>query len=302
MSSTPDSSHRRPTSAPISEQAPVSSVNMVRSSSTETNKVSKRKGTRSVSTLTPAQLARKRANDREAQRAIRARTKEHIERLEAELDELRRQQDRDETVRELLRRNKLLEKELRRLRESMPPSITSSPYSAPVYDDTLSNASGVIPSPRSSPFPSGDFGAGALPDYAPSYMPFPSNCETWAATVHTSIPSTVSSPSSSANTDDYTAYMPTSAPNSMLPSPSTAGLSAPDVDFEDSNDARFRYNTGSVRGHDGNRRSHNGASPMGPMPTTMGHIQQPPTHHYPHHPSSYNIHPALFPPAQPSVY
>ena len=58
-------------------------------------------------------------------------TKEHIERLEAELDELRRQQDRDETVRELLRRNKLLEKELRRLRESMPPSITSSPYSAP---------------------------------------------------------------------------------------------------------------------------------------------------------------------------
>lgn len=72
-------------------------------------------------------------------------------------------------------------------------------------------------------------------------MPFPSNCETWAATVHTSIPSTVSSPSSSANTDDYTAYMPTSAPNSMLPSPSTAGLSAPDVDFEDSNGMELNY-------------------------------------------------------------
>lgn len=40
--------------------------------------------------MTPAQLARKRANDREAQRAIRARTKEHIERLERELNELKK--------------------------------------------------------------------------------------------------------------------------------------------------------------------------------------------------------------------
>jgi serine phosphatase RsbU (regulator of sigma subunit) len=85
-------------------------------------------GTRSVSTLTPAQLARKRANDREAQRAIRARTKEHIERLESEIDELRGMQNRDQAVQELLRRNRALEDELNRLRESMGlPS--SSPYS-----------------------------------------------------------------------------------------------------------------------------------------------------------------------------
>ncbi|KAF2859348.1 hypothetical protein K470DRAFT_265345 [Piedraia hortae CBS 480.64] len=47
-----------------------------------TKKRTTRAGTRSVSTLTPAQLERKRANDREAQRAIRQRTKDHIENLE----------------------------------------------------------------------------------------------------------------------------------------------------------------------------------------------------------------------------
>ena len=76
-------------------------------------------GTRSVSTLTPSQLARKRANDREAQRAIRARTKEHIDRLERDLEELRNRYSRDETVQDLLRRNKALESELTSLRESL---------------------------------------------------------------------------------------------------------------------------------------------------------------------------------------
>jgi hypothetical protein len=76
-------------------------------------------GTRSVSTLTPAQLARKRANDREAQRAIRARTKEHIENLEREIEELRSRQNRDETVQDLLRKNRALEDELHRLKESL---------------------------------------------------------------------------------------------------------------------------------------------------------------------------------------
>lgn len=48
-----------------------------------------RAGARSVSKLTPEQLARKRANDREAQRAIRQRTKEHIDNLEREIQELK---------------------------------------------------------------------------------------------------------------------------------------------------------------------------------------------------------------------
>lgn len=69
--------------------------------------------------MTPAQLARKRANDREAQRAIRARTKEHIENLEREIEELRSRQNRDETVQDLLRKNRALEEELHRLKESL---------------------------------------------------------------------------------------------------------------------------------------------------------------------------------------
>ncbi|KAM0428140.1 hypothetical protein ACHAPT_007040 [Fusarium lateritium] len=198
---------------------------MVRSSSAEPAKTTKRKGTRSVSTLTPSQLARKRANDREAQRAIRARTKEHIERLERELEDLKSKQSRDQTVQELLRRNKALEEELMRLKETMGVSMTSSPYSTPVYDDNLSSGSGAIPSPRGSPFPSGDYNS--LPDYGQQYVPLPNNCESWASTVPCPVPSNVSSPSSSA--DDYsTGYIPTSVPASMLPSnnTSTSSISA----------------------------------------------------------------------------
>ncbi|OAQ63196.1 hypothetical protein VFPPC_16438 [Pochonia chlamydosporia 170] len=44
---------------------------------------------RSVSTLTPAQLDRKRAQDRLSQRATRARTRDHISRLEREIHQLR---------------------------------------------------------------------------------------------------------------------------------------------------------------------------------------------------------------------
>ncbi|KAK2666777.1 hypothetical protein RAB80_017894 [Fusarium oxysporum f. sp. vasinfectum] len=98
---------------------------MVRSSSAEPAKSSKRKGTRSVSTLTPSQLARKRANDRETQRAIRARTKEHIDRLERELEELKSEQSRDQTVKELLRRNQALEEE--RERYSLSPPYVMDP-------------------------------------------------------------------------------------------------------------------------------------------------------------------------------
>ncbi|KAF4450619.1 hypothetical protein F53441_6280 [Fusarium austroafricanum] len=223
--------------------------NMVRSSSAEPAKSSKRKGTRSVSTLTPSQLARKRANDREAQRAIRARTKEHIDRLERELEDLKSKQSRDQTVQELLRRNQALEEELMRLKENMGVSMTSSPYSAPgtalsvsipmsssqslsqhnsiltspsVYDDNLSSGSGAIPSPRGSPFPSGDYSP--IPDYGHQYVPLPNNCESWASTVSCPVPSNVSSPSSSA--DDYSAgYIPTSVPTSLLASNNTSSTS-----------------------------------------------------------------------------
>lgn len=47
---------------------------------------------RGVASLTPEQLAKKRANDREAQRAIRERTKATIENLERKIQELTSQQ------------------------------------------------------------------------------------------------------------------------------------------------------------------------------------------------------------------
>lgn len=107
-------------------------------------KADKLTGTRSVSTLTPSQLARKRANDREAQRAIRARTKEHIERLEREIEELKSRYSRDETVQELLRRNKALEQELATLREAhglhtgrtYPPTRKSAQFPWEVHSPT----------------------------------------------------------------------------------------------------------------------------------------------------------------------
>ncbi|KAE9572894.1 hypothetical protein CGMCC3_g11107 [Colletotrichum fructicola] len=205
------------TTTVVTQHDDKSPADMTRSASAEPSKPAKRKGTRSVSTLTPSQLARKRANDREAQRAIRARTKEHIERLERELEELKSERNRDQsqTVQELLRKNKALEEELFKLRESVGiPNGQSYPNS--VYDDNLSSISGAVPSPRSSPFPSnGDYNV--MQELGPSYVPMPDASESWGPGIPVSVPSTVSSPSSSANTDEYGAgYIPTSVPAPMM--------------------------------------------------------------------------------------
>jgi hypothetical protein len=200
------------------------------------------KGTRSVSTLTPSQLARKRANDREAQRAIRARTKEHIERLESELDALKSKHSRDQTIQELLRRNKTLQDELNRIQETVGITINTSSYSAPnVYDEHMSHSAGAIPSPRTSPFPSGSYaahGPAALPEYGPGYVPFPNRCEPWTSQVPaTSVPSNVSSPSSSVADELSASYMTTSAPTTMMHSPSGAVLPSHD-------DIKLEYDDG----------------------------------------------------------
>lgn len=70
-----------------------------------------RAGTRSVSTLTAAQLERKRANDREAQRAIRQRTKDHIDSLERRIQELTATNDTSARLMQALQRNEELEQE-----------------------------------------------------------------------------------------------------------------------------------------------------------------------------------------------
>lgn len=91
-----------------------------------------RAGTRSVTTLSAAQLERKRANDREAQRAIRQRTKDHIDQLEKNIHELRGSQESNEKIVAVTQqRNRELEEENVYLRSklseagysmSIPPS------------------------------------------------------------------------------------------------------------------------------------------------------------------------------------
>ena len=72
-----------------------------------------RAGTRSVTTLSTQQLIRKRANDREAQRAIRQRTKDHIDNLERRIAQL---SSKDEKLNNALQRNAALEAEVANLR------------------------------------------------------------------------------------------------------------------------------------------------------------------------------------------
>ncbi|PNS17331.1 hypothetical protein CAC42_7014 [Sphaceloma murrayae] len=67
-------------------------------SGSQPRKRASRAGTRSVSNLSAAQLERKRANDREAQRAIRQRTKDHIESLERKVAEYTGIQEQRERV------------------------------------------------------------------------------------------------------------------------------------------------------------------------------------------------------------
>lgn len=66
-------------------------------------------GTRTVSSLTPEQLERKRRNDRRAQRAIRERTKQRMEEYQGVLAQ------KDEVILALSRRVRALEGELTRL-------------------------------------------------------------------------------------------------------------------------------------------------------------------------------------------
>lgn len=212
--------------------------------------------------MTPSQLARKRANDREAQRAIRARTKEHIERLERELEDLKGKHNRDDTVQDLIKRNKALETELKRLRESMGiPHTDPYPNSGErretalqmalrdqIHQSALLTTTLVyeqgLPSMPSSGIPSRSSSYGhsirASPDgYGYSHIPTPEPTEPWAASIPVTVPSTVSSPSSSGPIEDY-GYMPTSVPAPLMDGVPVAPTSAPyhnDVEYEDGVDS-----------------------------------------------------------------
>ncbi|EME44848.1 hypothetical protein DOTSEDRAFT_87360 [Dothistroma septosporum NZE10] len=71
-------------------------------------KASGQPGSRGVANLTPDQLAKKRANDREAQRAIRERTRNTIESLERRIRELESQQPYQELQRVVQERDRAL--------------------------------------------------------------------------------------------------------------------------------------------------------------------------------------------------
>ncbi|KAL4818535.1 hypothetical protein BDW67DRAFT_182691 [Aspergillus spinulosporus] len=101
--------------------------------SSQPKKKETRAGTRRVTSLTAEQLERKRANDREAQRTIRQRTREHIERLELQVAELKAKGDKFD---EVVRRNALLETEIRALRHQLSMA-TGSPGSLDVMVLTL---------------------------------------------------------------------------------------------------------------------------------------------------------------------
>ncbi|KAJ5901692.1 hypothetical protein N7495_002220 [Penicillium taxi] len=82
-----------------------------------------RLGTRKVSQLSAEQLERKRANDREAQRSIRQRTKGRIEQLENEVSALQIQiaemRPRSDRYDDLLQQNNILEDEVGHLKRQL---------------------------------------------------------------------------------------------------------------------------------------------------------------------------------------
>ncbi|KAG9245121.1 hypothetical protein BJ878DRAFT_575135 [Calycina marina] len=113
--------------------------------STDAGKKRRTTGTasaRGVANLTPEQLAKKRANDREAQRAIRERTKNQIESLEQKIRELTSQQPYQE-LQNVMRQKELVENEnadmKKRLASAMSllqpileqPGFETLPYAAP---------------------------------------------------------------------------------------------------------------------------------------------------------------------------
>jgi len=273
-------------------------------SSPESTKGSKRKGTRSVLTLSREQLERKRANDREAQRAIRARTKDYIERLESELREFKDTQ-REKLIEELQARNKALQEEVWRLQRSHGITADSSPYQSAVYDVNLQSSagSGAMPSPRTSPFPSGPGDYAPLPDYNRGhFVQVTSNPDSWhsapTSAVSNTVASSVPSPSSSVPADEY--YVPSGpVPAAMIPSGSSSSsrsssnsrlpMGGPrthlkmdyfgsetgvkteydDVDGSRSNEANFRLSSQPMSGF---------------MPTQyIGQHHQPPPSSSPHH-------------------
>ncbi|UNI18058.1 hypothetical protein JDV02_004354 [Purpureocillium takamizusanense] len=147
------------------------------------HKPAKRKRNRAVSTLTPAQLERKRANDRETQRAIRARTRDYITYLEQEVEKLKIQEacskTRDDaaTVQQLVQKNKALQEEIARLRQELcsasvtPTTLAFPPQSVEHASVAVASVGGSPLSAFTSNGPDWEDGLVARPGSVPTWGP-----------------------------------------------------------------------------------------------------------------------------------
>ncbi|KAJ5793860.1 hypothetical protein N7457_000459 [Penicillium paradoxum] len=115
---------------------------------------------RGVANLTPDQLAKKRANDRQAQRAIRERTKGHIEALEQKVRDLSSQKPFVD-LQEVLRQNEQIRLENTELRQGLKAALDIiQPLIAkpelPDVPPSLAILKSAPPPSRPSPFPDAD--------------------------------------------------------------------------------------------------------------------------------------------------
>lgn len=101
--------------APNSSSLPANSPTNLQGSSKKRRTSTSGRG---VANLTPEQLNKKRANDREAQRAIRERTRGQIESLERKIQELTSQQPYQE-LQHVLRQKERVEAENEEIKKSL---------------------------------------------------------------------------------------------------------------------------------------------------------------------------------------
>lgn len=135
------------------------------------SKQASRAGTRCVSTLSSDQLIRKRANDREAQRAIRKRAKDHIEDLERRIQELTRADGGNAAALvDARERNRELEEEMIELREKFM-HMESSPQSYGEWPSDVENGGALSSIPV---FKGSDhFNSGSSNAHGENYHPEP---------------------------------------------------------------------------------------------------------------------------------
>ncbi|KAI1343980.1 hypothetical protein F5Y15DRAFT_368659 [Xylariaceae sp. FL0016] len=147
-------------------------------------------GSRGVANLTPEQLAKKRANDREAQRAIRERTKNQIETLEKRIQDLTSQQPYQE-LQAVIRRKEAVEAENAEIKNRLA-SIMS--LIQPVL--TGQQAEGPY--------------ASAIPPYVPPSQPPQPPPSSHSARVST--PASIASPSSAVDPSWHNQALPQHSP------------------------------------------------------------------------------------------